>query len=75
MLELKDKFNAPEVSGNDFAGEISPGVSSQNGKTEAIEALIALGYTRGEAASALAHVKDTELSAEDYIKAALKNLI
>ena len=75
VLELKDKFNAPEVSGNDFAGEISPGVSSQNGKTAAIEALIALGYTRGEAASALAHVKDTELSAEDYIKAALKNLI
>ena len=75
VLELKDKFNAPEASGNEFTAEIPPGVSSQNGKAEAIEALIALGYTRSEASSALLHVKDEELSAEEYIKAALKNLI
>lgn len=76
VLELKDKFSA---SGSETQGEIAIGNSGEgtagNGRSEAVEALIALGYTRGEATSALAHVKDNSLTAEDYIKAALKNLI
>ena len=44
------------------------------GKAEAINALMALGYTRGEATSALAGVKEKDLSTEEYIKRALKNL-
>jgi len=33
-----------------------------------------LGYSRGEAASALASVPDNDLTTEEYIKRALKNL-
>ena len=37
-------------------------------------ALIALGYTRGEAMSALAGIQEKDLSVEEYIKKALKSL-
>ena len=39
-----------------------------------IDALIALGYTRAEASAAMAGVKDQDLTAEEYIRLALKNL-
>lgn len=76
VLELKDKFSAENVKpaadsteGIDAYAEI-PG----NGRAEAVSALIALGYTRGEASSALASVAENDLTAEEYIKLALKNL-
>lgn len=76
VLELKDKFTVPGV---DVPAEGAPvpegGTAAGGGRAEAVAALISLGYTRGEATSALAHVKENDLSAEDYIKAALKNLI
>ena len=76
VLELKDKFTVPGV---DVPAEGVPvpegGTAAGGGRAEAVAALISLGYTRGEATSALAHVKENDLSAEDYIKAALKNLI
>ncbi len=75
VLELKDKF-ASEDSDNTALppeGAISESGAS-NGRSEAVTALIALGYTRGEATSALASVKETDLTAEEYIKLALKNL-
>ena len=76
VLELKDKFAASVESGMESA-VISDGEqpAAGGGRAEAVAALISLGYTRGEATSALAHIKDNDLSAEDYIKAALKNLI
>lgn len=46
----------------------------QDARGEAVDALIALGYTRAEASAALAGVKDQEMTAEEYIKLALKNL-
>ncbi len=77
VLELKDKFAAAEMDlqaeGNSIAEGDQP--AAGNGRAEAVAALISLGYTRGEASSALAHVKGNDLSAEEYIKAALKNLI
>ena len=42
--------------------------------SEAVAALIALGYTKNEAASAVGKVKDDSLTCEAYIKQALKNL-
>lgn len=76
VLELKDKFTVPGV---DVPAEGAPvpegGTAAGGGRAEAVAALISLGYTRGEATGALAHVKENDLSAEDYIKAALKNLI
>lgn len=35
---------------------------------------MALGYTKGEAVNALATVKETDLTVEEYIKQALKRL-
>ena len=43
-------------------------------RSEAVTALMALGYTKNEAASAVNKVKDEGLTCEDYIKQALKSL-
>lgn len=77
VLELKDKFSADNQSGEFADNESVYGDSvsgTADGRSEAVSALIALGYTRGEAASALAAVKEKDLTAEEYIKLALKNL-
>ena len=77
VLELKDKFSADNQSGELADNESVYGDSvsgTADGRSEAVSALIALGYTRGEAASALAAVKEKDLTSEEYIKLALKNL-
>lgn len=77
VLELKDKFTADNqpVESTDLDG-VSGGNFSEtvDGRAEAVSALIALGYTRGEASGALAAIKEKDLTAEQYIKLALKNL-
>ena len=74
VLELKDKFGSEEsTAGQQAAGDALESLGV-DGRSEAISALIALGYTRGEAASALAAVKENDLTVEEYIKLALKNL-
>lgn len=85
VLEMKDKIkDLGMAAGVDFAtGEILedgagivPAVqgSDYGQREEAISALMALGYSRGEAAGAISKVKEQGLSAEDYIKKALKEL-
>lgn len=76
VLELKDKFVVEDQQDGMQAvqGMTAGEAGTAGGRAEAIAALIALGYTRGEASSALAQVKETDLTAEDYIKKALKNL-
>ncbi len=76
VLELKDKFAVEDQQDGMQAvqGMTADEAGAAGGRAEAIAALIALGYTRGEASSALAQVKETDLTAEDYIKKALKNL-
>jgi len=72
ILELKDKL------GN--IGNISEALSSADKimatdeKTEAVNALLALGYTKGEALSAMVNIGDEGLSTEEYVKKALKQL-
>ena len=74
VLELKDKFGSEEsTAGQQAAGDALESLGA-DGRSEAISALIALGYTRGEAAGALAAVKENDLTVEEYIKLALKNL-
>ena len=68
-LELKDKLGA--VGGLTEAAEK---VVSDSNKTEAINGLISLGYSRSEAVSALAGVGDDDLTTEQYIKRALKGI-
>jgi len=74
ILELKDKMGKVE-------GEIPSGASisdvttlSADARSEAISAMVALGYTKAEAFSAVSSVNDEGLTSEEYIKKALKNL-
>ncbi len=72
VLELKDKVGSIE---SDSGAEISA-VSSANSNSatsEAIEALVSLGYTKGEASLAVARL-DGNLPTDELIKQALKNL-
>lgn len=75
VLELKDKVDAPlstaGVSNADMPGAAIP---TTDARTEAINALIALGYSRSEAVAAMASVNDPDLTSEDYIKQALRQL-
>lgn len=68
-LELKDKLGA--VGGLTDAAEK---VVSDSGKTEAVNGLISLGYSRSEALSALSGIPEENLSTEEYIKRALKGI-
>lgn len=76
VLDLKDKLGA--VSGSEAAlgGPEAgfAGFDENNPRMEALAALTALGYTRGEASMALAAVKDNDLTTEEYIKQSLKKL-
>lgn len=80
VLELKDKFGQLEDAvlpkgeeAAETAGD-SAGDSAGDNRAEAVKALLALGYTKGEAVNALAAVKETDLTVEEYIKQALKKL-
>lgn len=75
ILELKDKIGHYDVD-NASVRDISPEISgvSTDTRSEAVNALIALGYTKAEAYGAVAAVNEDCMSAEEYIKKALKNL-
>jgi holliday junction DNA helicase RuvA len=69
VLDLKDKVGL-------FDAKLLPASESNaaadNAKEEAVAALITLGYTKSEAMSAMAGIPDTSLTAEEYIKRALR---
>lgn len=76
VLDLKDKLGNITYS-DGFAEDTSmdiSGIDGTNPRMEALAALTALGYTRGEASAALAAVKDNDLTTEAYIKQSLKKL-
>lgn len=68
-LELKDKLGA--LGG---LAEAAEKAVSDSGKAEAINGLISLGYSRSEAIGALSGIEDDGLTAEEYIKRALKGI-
>lgn len=72
ILELKDKIGTFETDNGILDSDIYIPVNDE--RSEAVAALISLGYTKTEAESAVAKVKTAGLSCEDYIKNALKNL-
>lgn len=74
VLELKDKFGSIEEVSVPQGIEIQAVSSASDARTEAVNALIALGYTKGEAVNAMASVKESDLTVEEYIKQALKRL-
>lgn len=74
VLELKDKVEASAFAdGIETSG--SPGGNALTGVTEAVSALVALGYSKSEASEAVASTGlEDGAEAEEYIKAALKRL-
>lgn len=74
VLELKDKV-AKSMSGSEQAIKIESvsNAVSQDNTSQAIEALIMLGYAQSEAAVVIGKL-DSSLSVEDLIKLALKEL-
>ncbi len=68
VLELKDK-----ATHMDIGGDISSPVPalSTGGQSQALAALVSLGYSRSEAAQAISGVDDS-MSVEEIIKSALK---
>ena len=53
---------------------VTPVQAFTNERTEAVSALMALGYSKSEAESSVGKVSDDSLKAEEYIKLALKNM-
>ncbi|MBR3705953.1 MAG: Holliday junction branch migration protein RuvA [Firmicutes bacterium] len=81
ILELKDKVGKLDIDGVSAADMTGITVSGGTGaeasgdsRTEAIQALVALGYSKAEAFGAVAKVPEDNLTSEEYIKKALKSL-
>ena len=73
VLELKDKVEAADGLN---AGTVQALTGSPtDARGEAADGLMALGYTKSEALTALSKITEEELSAEEYIKKALKRLM
>ena len=76
VLELKDKFKDTGIVGEDnniLSNDISrPGGQSVKKKT--MDALVALGYSKAESQNFISGISDEDLSVEEYIKLALKNI-
>lgn len=70
ILELKDKLKNEDL---DIPEEDSEVIASSDAKSEAVNALIVLGYSASEAQSALRGI-DVSLGVEDMIKQALSKL-
>ena len=72
-LELKDKISQADVSAAAVPsqGAAAPSLSS-DAVTEAIEALIALGYSSTEARNAISQIKDQTDKPEELIRLALR---
>ena len=77
ILELKDKCHLEDVFQVDSAMEsvLSDSGNDVSARNEAIQALVALGYSASEATAAVRKVKGTEeMSVEDILKLSLKEL-
>jgi len=72
ILELKDKLGG--IGNISEALQSADMILAADEKSEAVNALLALGYTKGEALSAMVNTSEEGLSAEEYVKKALKQL-
>ena len=73
-LELKDKVTQADVSAAAGSSAPVPAAAAMNadGVTEAIEALIALGYSSTEARNAVSQIRDQSDKPEELIRLALR---
>ena len=76
VLELKDKFRTEEAleQGEMWQRELSP-TGGTDARFEAIDAMMALGYSRSEAGKAVNAVAAEGMTTEDILKAALKKMV
>ena len=72
IIDLKDKVGDFDVSEPGTSDVSAAAFTSE--RSEAVSALMALGYSKNEAEQSVGKVKDNDLRAEDYIKFALKNM-
>ncbi len=72
ILELKEKVGSIELPNNNEITAVQTAVSN-SATSEAVEALVALGYTKGEASLTVARL-DSNLPTDELIKQALKVL-
>ena len=72
ILELKEKVGSIEVSNREEIASVQTAVSASS-TSEAVEALVALGYSKGEASLTVARL-DAALPTDELIKQALKAL-
>lgn len=76
VLELKEKIDPVAAIGGKETVALSGASKGKNTeKSEALNALIALGYSKSEGIDALARIDDKGLSTEEYVKKALKSLM
>jgi len=79
LVELKDRFKAWEVVPSMFAlvpnQPDMPAGQIASAESDAVSALISLGYKPQEASKAVSAIKDKNLSSEDMIRRALKGMI
>ncbi len=74
IIELKDKIKDEDITGyDDMPGFNTANIKNDEPRSEAVEALVALGYSRSEAANATRDALPG-MSVEEILKAALKRL-
>lgn len=76
ILELKDKLHLEEAFEQKLEHQTTATLPKGNSvKNEAVQALVALGYSSSEALKAMSDIQITEdMDVEDLLKAALKNM-
>ena len=77
VLELKDKMDWQSMAGGDIAvaSAAAPVTGGNQAASEAIEALMALGYSRSDASKAVSKVEHAEqLDADDILSRSLRYL-
>jgi Holliday junction DNA helicase RuvA len=77
LVELKDRFKAWETMPETFT-LVSPGPNAPepvaSAESDAVSALISLGYKPQEASKAVSAIKEKDLSSADLIRRALKGM-
>lgn len=73
VLELKDKMAGAAVSGSDSYVSAAASVEDESPAGEAVAALVALGYSKSDAAAAVGAM-DKSLSADEMIRQGLRQL-
>ncbi len=74
ILELKDKFDLQEAFEEKLAAAPAAKSAASDSQDEAVQALVALGYSGADALKAVRAVAAEGMGTEDILKAALKNI-